>query len=263
MRRQSSLGIALFAAPLAFILLIPIAALLASASPSAIVDALQQPDVLKCLWLSLKTTVFATVISAIFGVPLAFLLSKTRWRAASVLFEIPLVLPPAVVGLGLLLAFAPNGPFGKHFSIALTTTAVVLAQIAIGAPLLVRAAMSGFDSVSPEFDDAAKMEGASLVQRMQKVFIPLARPAVLAGIGLCWARAVGEFGATLLFAGNLPGVTQTAPLAIYADFAAEFPPRQGVAISIVMLFIAACVLALFHLFGSRFAIGETLRKREG
>lgn len=174
--------------------------------------------------LSLITTLVSLVVIVLLGTPLAWLLARgggRTLRAVETLVELPVVVPPAVVGVALLLAFGRQGLFSRWFlpaggSLALTTTAVVLAQIFVAAPFYVLSARSALREVDDELLLVAQSFGASATAVFFRVGVPLARPGLIAGALLAWARALGEFGATLMFAGNLSGRTQTLPLAIYA-----------------------------------------------
>lgn len=173
--------------------------------------------------LSFATTGVSLLLTAAFGTPLAFVLARSRFRLkrlVNTLVELPIVLPPAVAGLALLIAFGRRGVIGgvlddAGIAIAFTTTAVILAQCFVAAPLYVRAAQVGFMSVPKEIEDAARVDGADGFMLFRLITLPLARRAIAAGLVLSWARALGEFGATLLFAGSLQGRTQTMPLLIY------------------------------------------------
>ncbi len=176
----------------------------------------------QALSLSLFTTSLALLITLTLGTPLAYILAKRRFRLrwlVNLLVELPIVLPPAVAGLALLVTFSENGLLGAPLAplgitIPLTTTAVVLAQVFVSTPFYVRAATVGLQSVPVDLEDAARVDGAGERVLFWRITLPIAARAVLAGAVLSWARAVGEFGATLLFAGNLRGATQTMPLLI-------------------------------------------------
>lgn len=181
-------------------------------------------DVLpQAITLSFFTTAVSLLLTTAFGTPLAFVLARRRFRfkrLISTLVELPIVLPPAVAGLALLITFGRRGVIGAALddvgiTLAFTTAAVVLAQCFVAAPLYVRAAQVGFMSVPKEIEDAARVDGAAGFALFWMITLPLARRAIAAGLVLSWARALGEFGATLLFAGSLQGRTQTMPLLIY------------------------------------------------
>ncbi len=191
--------------------------LLATASSTAVVDA---------LILSLITTLASLILAVAFGTPLALLLARRDFRGkwlADVLVDLPIILPPTVAGLALLFAFGRRGALGTPLdaigiSIPFTTVAVVLAQTFVAAPLYIRSMRAGFASVDRHVEEAAQVDGASRIRLLTAVTLPLATPAVGAGLALAWARALGEFGATIMFAGNMEGRTQTLPLVVYSKF---------------------------------------------
>jgi molybdate transport system permease protein len=182
--------------------------------------------VLDALVLSLTSTAVSLLIVVALGTPLAFVLARTRFRGvtlAEALVDLPIVLPPSVAGLALLFAFGRNGMAGgalELFGITLpfTTLAVIVAQVFVASPFYIRAARAGFRAVQPEVEEAARVDGASENVVLGRVTMPLAAPAIGAGLVLAWARALGEFGATILFAGNIEGRTQTLPLLVYSEF---------------------------------------------
>jgi molybdate transport system permease protein len=188
------------------------------------------------LRLSLTTSVICVLLSLVMGTPLAYI--QTRWRfrgkvLLDLLIDLPVVLPPSVAGIALLLAFGREGLIGAWLnrvgiSLPFTTAAVVMAQLFVSAPLLVRSARIGFSAIDPQLEEAAKVEGASNWNVFRLIMLPIAGRALLTGTILTWTRALGEFGATLLFAGNLEGKTQTMPLAIYVGF------EQGLGIAVVL-----------------------------
>jgi molybdate transport system permease protein len=173
------------------------------------------------------------------------------------LVDLPIVLPPAVAGLGLLLAFGRRGPIGGALDavgieLSFTTVAVVLAQLFVAAPLFVRAARAGLAAVDTEIQDAARVDGAGEAAVFALVTVPLARSALAAGAVLCWARALGEFGATIMFAGNVEGVTQTLPLAVYGTFQVNLD--QSIAAGVVLVGAAFVVLAAVRITHWRSAL---------
>ncbi len=202
----------------------------------------------KALRLSLVTSSITTVLAFIFGTPLAYILARWKIKGKSwleILLDLPIVLPPSVAGLALLMAFGRRGLFGSTLtlfgiSLPFTTAAVVLAQIFVAAPLYIRSARIGFSEIDSQFEEAALLEGANQWQLFYEVMAPLARRALVSGAILTWTRSLGEFGATILFAGNLEGVTQTMPMAIYLGFERNL----GVALALSMVLIFASVLLL-------------------
>jgi molybdate transport system permease protein len=181
---------------------------------------------LTALALSLGTTAISLVITVILGLPLAFVLARRRFRGkwlVETLVDLPLVLPPSVAGLALLLVFGRRGLLGSSLDaagieIAFTTVAVILAQVFVSAPFFVRSARAGIVGVDRDLEDAARVDGASELELFRLVTIPLAGPALAAGLVMSWARAMGEFGATIMFAGSVAGRTQTLPLLVYSEF---------------------------------------------
>ncbi|TFG69300.1 MAG: molybdate ABC transporter permease subunit [Thermomicrobiales bacterium] len=188
--------------------------------------AVASPVVLDALWLSLVTTAISLLITVALGLPLAFVLARHRFRGRGLLeavVDLPIVLPPAVAGLALLLVFGRRGvlaaPFELvGFSVPFTTVAVILAQTFVSAPFFIRSARTGIAGVDRDVEDAARVDGASERQLFQGITVPLAGAALAAGLVMTWARALGEFGATIMFAGNVEGRTQTLPLVVYSEF---------------------------------------------
>ena len=188
--------------------------------------ALASPVVLDALWLSLVTTAISLLITVVLGLPLAIVLARHRFRAKGLLeavVDLPIVLPPSVAGLALLLVFGRRGLLAAPFNllgiaVPFTTVAVILAQTFVAAPFFIRSARTGIAGVDREIEDAARMDGASERHLFRTVTVPLAGAALAAGLVMTWARALGEFGATIMFAGNVQGQTQTLPLVVYSEF---------------------------------------------
>ncbi len=197
---------------------------------------------------SLKTNTIAFAIMLAFGTPFAYIVARTRFPGRSVLvtlIELPLVMPPAVAGLGLLVAFGRFGLLGQTLKVlgidlAFTQAAVVLAILFVSSPFYLRFAIAAFEAVDPELIDVAATLGAGPVRRMWRVAIPLAAGGLGAGAALSFARGLGEFGATILFAGSFQGTTQTLPLAVYSLFDANLD--QAVAIGVLLIIVAAAIL---------------------
>jgi molybdate transport system permease protein len=225
-------------------LLLPIAALGLTSSPRALLAALAHPLVLPALWLSTWTSGLALVLVVVTGTPLAWGLARARgpWaRVIETAVELPIVIPPAVVGIALLLVFGYEGLLGGlPLALPFTPAAVVMAQVVVAAPFYVQSAAAGFRAVDDDLLLVARTLGASPRRAVLRVAVPLALPAIVNGAALCWARALGEFGATLLFAGSYPGRTQTMPLAIYA--ALETDVRVATAIALVLALVAFAAL---------------------
>lgn len=238
-------------APLLLFLLAPLVALLLRTSPTMFLATLQKPAVAHAIALSLETSLAATGLTIIAGTPVAYLLARKRLpgqTAIDTMIDLPMVLPPAVAGIALLMAFGRRGLFGQWLAgagieIVFTPVAVILAQLFIAAPFYVKAAISGFRVVNHEAEEAAMLDGASAWQVFRYVTLPLAFTALLGGAVMTWARATGEFGATIIFAGNLPGRTQTMPLAIYLGFELD----MDVALTLSCLLLAIAFVVLFVL----------------
>src|SRR5947209_4203162 len=215
-------------------------------------DAIGRPIVLEAVRLSLVTTFVVLMLALAFGSPLALLLARRRFRGIGLLdslVDLPIVLPPAVAGLALLLTFGRRGLLGTPLAavgieLPFTTAAVVMASLFVAAPFYVRAARAGFLGVPRELEEAARVEVANEWQVFRFVSVPVAAPALFGGAVLCWARALGEFGATIMFAGQFLGRTQTMPLAIYA--ALESDVDAALALSVLLLAISFALLMLFR-----------------
>lgn len=229
--------------------LAPFAGLLIRIPWSDLVEIVTDRDVRRALWLSLRTSTLAAIVSALFGIPLAWVLARTRVRGRSViraLVALSMVLPPVVGGVVLLFSFGRRGLFGQYlddwFGIRLpfTTAGVVIAQIFVAMPFLVLTVESAFRQLDPRFEDAARTLGASPWFTMRHVSLPAVRSALLAGFVLAWARALGEFGATITFAGNLAGTTRTMPLATY--LALETEPSTALVLSLMMITVSFTVI---------------------
>jgi molybdate transport system permease protein len=228
---------------------LPVAALLARASALE-AGSIGRAAVVDAVVLSFVTAGACVVLAVVFGTPLAYVLGRARFpgrSAVDTLVDLPMVLPPSVAGVALLVAFGRRGVVGQFLAaagidIAFTTTAVVVAQLFVAAPYYVRAAAGAFARVERDLEDSAALDGASPWGVFRHVTAPLALPSLLAGAVMTWARALGEFGATIIFAGNYPGRTQTMPLAIYMGF--ELDLTVAIALSVVLLGISFAVLAL-------------------
>jgi molybdate transport system permease protein len=206
------------------------------------------------LRLSLFTSTLTLVLAVLLGTPLAYLLatSQASWaRLAATLLDLPLVLPPVVSGIALLTVFGRRGYLGEPLAdagitLSLTTAAVVFAQLFVAAPYYIRAAYAGFSAMDPRFEGVAYTLGLSRWRTFRSVTLPLVWPALAGGAVLCWARALGELGATLLFAGSLPGRTQTMPLAILSAFESNAGLAGAVSISVVLVLFALALMILLH-----------------
>ncbi len=231
-------------------MLLPVVALLIRAPWSQLPSLLVDNDVLTPLRLSLETATLATLIALVLGVPLAWMLARVEFRGRSLvraMVTLPLVLPPVVGGVALLLAFGRNGVMGRWlydatgYSLPFTTTAVVVAETFVAMPFLVVSVEASLRVLDPRFDEAAATLGASRWYAFTRVTLPMLAPGIGAGAVLCWARALGEFGATITFAGSFPGRTQTMPIAVY--LALQDNPEAAIALSLVLLVVSIAVLA--------------------
>ena len=228
-------------------------ALLFSSSPQDLSAGIKHPLFYPALTLSLRTTFVSLILILILGTPLAWWLAHASGRLAGLvgtLIELPIVLPPAVVGVALLQAFGRGGIFGDvvnqlDWQIPFTTTAVVVAQVVIASPFYVQSATAAFRRVDSDLLLVARTLGQTRYGALLRVAVPVALPGLIAGAVLAWARAMGEFGATLLFAGNLEGHTQTMPLAIYT--ALESDVRVALALALVLAAAAAFILFVLRL----------------
>jgi molybdate transport system permease protein len=247
-RRETAL-LLLFSAPMLAFLLVPLLSLLLRISPADLLANLFNPLVAQAIWLSMATTSLSLLLTLALGTPVAYLLARRQFRgraALDTLIDLPMVLPPSVAGIALLLAFGRRGLIGQHLSdagldIAFTQAAVVMAQMFVAAPFFVKAAAAGFAHIDREIEYAAALDGANSFQIFRMITMPLAGTALLAGAVMTWARALGEFGATIIFAGNFPGRTQTMPLAIYIGFELDLSR----ALTLAAILVACSFLVLF------------------
>ena len=233
----------------ALFFVLPLAGLLWRAPWGDAAAHLASPAVRTALRLSLVTSLAATTVSLVLGVPLAWVLARSDFpgrRALRALTTLPMVLPPVVGGVALFLAFGRRGLAGRWlddaFGITLpfTTAGAVLAEAFVAMPFLVITAEAAFRTLDRRYEDAARTLGASRATVFRRVTLPLAGPAIGAGTVLCWARALGEFGATITFAGNFPGTTQTMPISVYV--ALQSDPEQAIVLSLVLLAVSLAVL---------------------
>lgn len=233
----------------AAVFVLPLVALVWRALGTDVWQALAAPAVRTALWLSLVCSLSATVLSVVLGLPLAWVQARAHYPGRSLLRALtmlPIVLPPVVGGVALLMAFGRHGLFGpwldRHLGIRLpfTTAGAVLAETFVAMPFFVLAVEGALLSVDRRLEDAARTLGAGRWTVFRRVTLPGIRPSLQAGAVLCWARALGEFGATITFAGNFPGRTQTVPLAVY--LALESDPEAGIVLSLMLLGISLAVL---------------------
>jgi molybdate transport system permease protein len=241
------------AALFALFLGLPVVTLIArSILDGSLGEVVGSPAVLAALGLSLATTAVSLVITVVFGLPLAFVLARRTFRGkwlVEALVDLPIVLPPSVAGLALLLVLGRRGVLGAQLQawgidIAFTVVAVVIAQVFVSAPFFVRAARTGLAGVDRDLEDAARVDGASEPQLFRRITVPLAGAALAAGLVMSWARALGEFGATIMFAGSVEGRTQTLPLVVYAEFqAGELDTSVAAASMLVLAALGVLVVA--------------------
>ncbi len=242
-------------------LLLPLVALVWKAVPADPFGHLDSPAVRDALRLSLVTTAISLVVTIAFGTPTAYLLARRRFpghQLAHTLIDLPMVLPPAVAGVALLMTFGRNGILGDPLGalgldIAFTTAAVVLAQVFVSAPFYVRAAHAGFQAVDPELERVARTLGVSDAATFFRVTAPIALPALAGGAVMAWARALGEFGATIMFAGSFGGVTETMPLAIYSAWQSDFD--AALALSLVLVVVSFTLIVVFRALLGRGPMG--------
>jgi molybdate transport system permease protein len=240
--------------PMLIFFMVPLTALLLRSSPNQWLASLSQPHIIQAVAISLGTTLIATLVSVLFGTPLAFALARDLLpfrRVFDTLIDLPTVLPPAVAGIALLMAFGRRGVLGGTLDtlgihIAFTPIAVIMAQTFIAAAFFIKAASIGFASVDRELEQAAGLDGASGWQTFRYLILPLSWSAMLSGAVMTWARALGEFGATIIFAGNFAGRTQTMPLAIYLGF--ELNLDTALTLSVVLIGFAFLALLLVKQF---------------
>jgi molybdate transport system permease protein len=230
-------------------LALPIVAIFVHTTPSHLLHQLSNPVVRDAFVVSLRTSVLAQLLILVFGTPTAYLLATTHFpgrSAAVTLVELPLVLPPAVAGIALLAAFGRLGLLGSSLdalgiSLPFTQSAVTVAVAYVASPLYIRQAVAAFEATDPNLVAASRTLGAGPVRTFFRIVLPLARAGLIAGLALSFARGLGEFGATIMFAGSLQRVTQTLPLAIYAEFAVNFDATLAISgvlvlFSVILLF---------------------------
>lgn len=245
--------------PMLAFIAIPVVAIFLGLTPEIIWRSLQTPQAVQAIRLSALTSLITVGMSVIFGTPLAYLLYRRRSRFQQMLdtlIDLPTVLPPAVAGVALLMAFGRAAPLGRllaDFGIQLpfSTAAVVLAQTFIAAPLYIKSAALGFAGVGCEIRRAAALDGANRWQIFRYIVLPISWQSLVSGCVLTWSRAMGEFGATIIFAGNLPGRTQTMPLAIYLGL--EVDLNTALSLSAILVIFSFATLMMIKLVLSQAA----------
>ncbi len=253
-------GLFLVAGLFALFLGLPVATLVVrSVYDGSLGIALASPEILTALWLSLATTAVSLVVTVLLGLPLAIVLARRSFRGKSLVeavVDLPIVLPPSVAGLALLLVFGRRGLLSAPFDVfgiivPFTTVAVIVAQVFVSAPFFVRSARTGLSGVDRDLEDAARVDGASERHLFRTITVPLAGTALAAGIVMSWARSLGEFGATIMFAGNVEGRTQTLPLVVYSEFQGGDLDASIAASAILVLAALAVLIAVRFLHWGR------------
>jgi molybdate transport system permease protein len=247
-RERVAPAVAVVAALGAALFFLPLLGLLWRMPWSGLGDALLTPEALSAMRLSVVCSIAATVVSIVLGVPLAWVQARAQFRGVAMLRGLtlaPVVLPPVVGGVALLAVFGRRGLLGQWLeplgiTLPFTTAGAILAETFVAMPFLVLTMEGAFRGLDRRLEDAARTLGASQWTVLRRVTLPLVRPSLAAGAALCWARALGEFGATITFAGNFPGRTQTIPLAVYLEL--ERRPEAGMALSLVLLAVSLTIL---------------------
>jgi molybdate transport system permease protein len=250
-------GAVVLVAVVTLYLALPVIALLFRTTPELFLASLSDPQVTKALTLSLVTSVISLVIVILIGTPFAYVHARSQYPGKVVvdtLIDLPLVLPPAVAGVALLVLWGRMGIVGSYFnalgiSIAFTTIAVIMAQVFVASPFYLRQAKSLFEQLDPAYELTARTLGASPLRTFVQITLPLTAGGLISGAVMTFGRALGEFGATIMFAGNLPGVTQTMPLAVYVGMEGNF--MVGLTISIVLVLISFAIMIAVRLLATK------------
>jgi molybdate transport system permease protein len=245
-----------FALAIGYIAL-PVLSLLIKADLGTLPAALNDPVVRDSLWLSLVTTIVSTAIVVAIGTPIAYVTARYHYPCKEIvdsLIDLPVVMPPAVAGIALLMAYGRLGVAGQYFNafgitFAFTTTAVIMAQLFVASPFYIRQARTSFEDVDRTIENAARTLGASPVRTFFAVTVPVAMNGLVSGAILSWARALGEFGATIMFAGNFEGVTQTMPLAVYMALSGDL--NAALALSILLVITSFVVIVAVKILARR------------
>jgi molybdate transport system permease protein len=241
-------------------LVLPVVAIFVDTGPADLLSSLGDEGALEALRLSLLCSTAAVALIVVIGTPAAYFLATRRFRGRATvvtLVELPLVLPPAVAGIGLLAAFGPQGLLGGRLSLVLTTAGVIVALTFVSAPFYLRQAQAAFEALDPTWLDASRTLGASEARTFLRIAVPGAGSGIAAGLALAWGRALGEFGATLMFAGSFRGITQTVPLAIYERFSTDF--TGALALSAVLVAVSAALLMAVKLLSGTPWLGGAAR----
>lgn len=251
--KASIVILALITAAYILFIALPILAVFLRIDLGQVSSQMQNQAIIDAIQLSLYTSAIATLIAFVFAVPTGYFMATRKFPGKPIvdaIIDLPIVLPPAVAGVALLYTFAPKGLFGpilNQFGIMVPgyTVAVIIAETFVASPFLIRAAKTGFENLDKDVVNSAKILTDSRIRVFLTISLPLALRAILSGIMLTWARAMGEFGATLMFAGNLPGITQTMPLAIYTMLYSD--PTAGIMLSLILIAIAFSVIVVVKL----------------
>ena len=238
-------------------LALPIVSLFFRTTPELFVSSLYDPGVTSALWLSLTTSVISLGIVILVGTPFAYIHCRNTYPGKIIvdtLIDLPLVLPPAVAGMALLVLYGRVGLIGRYLNmlgitLAFTTVAVIMAQIFVASPFYLRQAKSLFEQLDPAYEQTARTLGASPIRVFATITIPLTAGGLVSGAVMTFGRALGEFGATIMFAGNLPGVSQTMPLAVYIGMEGNF--NIGLTISIMLVLISFAIMIAVRILAAR------------
>jgi molybdate transport system permease protein len=253
-RTLTAIGAAVLVASVTLYLALPILALFFRTTPDLFLSSLMDSEVKSALFLSLFTSVISLGIVILVGTPFAFVHSRNNYPGKMIvdtLIDLPLVLPPAVAGFALLVLYGRVGLLGRYLNmfgitLAFTTIAVIMAQIFVASPFYLRQAKSLFEQLDPAYEQTARTLGASPVRVFATITIPLTASGLVSGAVMTFGRALGEFGATIMFAGNLPGVTQTMPLAVYGAMQGNF--NIGITISILLVILSFAIMIAVRFF---------------
>jgi len=256
-KKLALVGAGILIAAVTLYLFLPILAVFLRITPEQFFQTLQDPNVISALWLSLFTTAITLTIVILIGTPFAYFHSRYSYPGKVIvdtLIDLPLVLPPAVAGVALLMLYGRVGLLGKYFNmvgiqIAFTTLAVIMAQIFVASPFYLRQAKSLFEQIDPAYEQTSRTLGASPVRTLFLVTLPMTTSGLISGAVMTFGRALGEFGATIMFAGNVPGTTQTMPLAVYVGMQGDF--YVGLTISILLVIISFAIMIAVRLIQKR------------
>ena len=250
-------GAAVLVASVTLYLALPVVALFFRTTPELFFSSLSTPEVISALYLSLVTSTISLGVVILVGTPFAYVHCRNEYPGKVIvdtLIDLPLVLPPAVAGVALLVLWGRMGILGHYLSafgisIAFTTLAVIMAQIFVASPFYVRQAKSLFEQLDPAYEQSARTLGASPLRIFALITLPLTASGLVSGAVMTFGRALGEFGATIMFAGNLPGVTQTMPLAVYVGMEGNF--TEGLTISILLVLISFAIMITVRILARR------------